>query len=94
MLNDQAVSRRNALKAVVTVCALPGLSMLAWNRSEAQQKPSKEAVNYQDTPSDGNRCDGCVHFLPGAESGQPGTCKVVAGEINPAGWCMLFAARP
>lgn len=29
-------------------------------------------------------CQGCIHFM------EPGTCEIVAGEIDPEGICSLF----
>nr|WP_242481694.1 high-potential iron-sulfur protein [Paracraurococcus ruber] len=42
---------------------------------------------YQDHPKDNQRCDGCLHFQP------PNACAIVSGNINPAGWCAVWAAK-
>ena len=48
-------------------------------------KKSKAAVNYTNRASMASqRCDACKHFL------RPGSCTLVEGAINPAGWCKLF----
>lgn len=52
-------------------------------------KIAKAAVQYQDTPRDGQVCRDCMHFLP-----DTGGCKLVAGPISPEGWCRLFVLPP
>jgi hypothetical protein len=54
----------------------------------------KTAVTYQEEPKDGHQCNGCKLYVEGASADAPGTCKSVAGEINPKGWCKLFVAKP
>jgi hypothetical protein len=54
----------------------------------------KTAVTYQDSPKDGHQCSGCKLFIPGPTADANGTCKSVAGEIHPNGWCKLFVAKP
>jgi hypothetical protein len=39
------------------------------------------------TPKDGNKCSLCVNWVA------PNSCKVVAGTINPNGWCVAFAPK-
>ena len=46
-------------------------------------------MKYQDQPNNGQRCDACLQFVPGAN----GTCKVVEGPISPGGWCIAFAKK-
>jgi hypothetical protein len=55
---------------------------------EAQQKAAKKLVKYQEMPKGSQECDRCLQFLP------PDGCKLVAGKINPKGWCQLFAPKP
>lgn len=38
-------------------------------------------------------CLGCQHFVPAAPD-TCGSCKVVKGPINPAGYCKSFVAKP
>jgi hypothetical protein len=45
-------------------------------------------VKYQEKPKGDLECDKCLHFEP------PASCKLVAGKINPKGWCLLFAPKP
>ena len=47
----------------------------------------KEDVRYQDQPKGNQRCSGCKNFVG------PGACRVVAGSVNPNGWCLLYQAN-
>lgn len=55
--------------------------------SRAQQKMSKEAVQYQDSPNGDEKCADCRFFIEG------GSCQLVEGEISPNGWCRLFQPK-
>lgn len=88
------VLRQLAL-AAGTAAALPLVGLLGSSRSfaaEASDKASKAAVKYQDHPEGTSFCANCANFTPGATRDAPGTCLVVAGEINPKGWCLAYAA--
>ena len=83
-----AVSRRGMLRNVgiaVTGVAILGATVTA-KRVEA--KPSQKLVGYQDTPKGDLRCDNCLQFEP------PSSCKVVEGNISPAGWCKVHVKKP
>ena len=51
------------------------------------QKLAKNLVQYQDKPKDGQECDKCVNWV------EPRQCKIVAGDINPKGWCVAYAPK-
>ena len=51
-------------------------------------KVSQASVQYQSGPKDGKTCADCIHFI--AESN---TCKLVEGDISPAGWCTIWAPK-
>ncbi len=55
--------------------------------AQAQTKIAQAQVQYQETPKDGNKCSTCVNFEP------PAACKIVAGTINPNGWCIAYAPK-
>jgi hypothetical protein len=55
-------------------------------------KSPQSAVQYQTTPKGTAKCSGCKFFLPGAP-GANGQCQVVAGDINPNGWCVVYSAK-
>lgn len=81
-------SRRGVLKAALVMGA--GGALLSAPASLAQQKASKEATNYQDTPKDGQKCSDCRFFIAPEGGAEMGACQVVAGEIHPNGWCTLY----
>ena len=82
-------SRRDALK--LGAAALAG-ACLARNAA-AQAKATKQAMQYQDQPKNGQTCDQCMHWVPGPDAKAQGTCKVVDGPISPKGWCAAFAKK-
>jgi len=81
--NGSQLSRRAIIQVGLLVLAT-GVSA----RAEAQQKIAANLVQYQQKPKGTQECDRCLHFVP------PDGCKVVAGKINPKGWCALFAPKP
>jgi hypothetical protein len=84
-----AVSRRTTLRAAISL-----MTFGAAGRALAQQAPApaqkidQKAVQYQTFPKNGQSCNKCVNFEP------PSSCKLVAGTISPAGWCLLFGPKP
>jgi hypothetical protein len=82
-------SRREALRTCAA--ALAG-ACLARNAA-AQAKASKQAMQYQDQPKNGQECDQCMHWIPGPRPDAQGACKVVDGPINPKGWCAAFVKK-
>lgn len=82
-LNAKGVSRRTVLLAAAG--AAPLLAMGAVGAQAAGLPQS--AVGYQTSPKDGKQCDGCNLFVA------PNSCKSVAGEINPNGWCKLWVKK-
>ena len=85
---SDSISRR----ALLTAAAAAATTLVVASPASAGAIP-KTAVTYQDSPKDGHECSGCKLFIPGASADAAGTCKSVAGEINPKGWCKLFAAK-
>jgi hypothetical protein len=47
----------------------------------------QKSVMYQQTPKNGQYSSICQQFIP------PSSCKVVEGEINPNGYCILFIKK-
>jgi hypothetical protein len=83
----ERISRRVVLTG--TALALGAVaSGVTTTHTRAQQKVSQADAKYQAQPKDGQQCDGCVQFQA------PNACKLVDGNIAPAGWCQLFAAKP
>lgn len=52
---------------------------------------SKGAVEYQSQPKDGQRCSGCLFYIPDKNGDGLGACSVVAGYIEPAAWCASYS---
>jgi hypothetical protein len=93
---DEKLSRRSVLKGVALVVGIAAVPAMLHTRAAAAQaaKASKEAMKYQDHPNGDKRCDTCVQFIAGKTPDAMGTCKVVAGEISPSGYCIAWAPKP
>ena len=76
------MSRRVVLQAGVFAVAA-GLTGTA----APQSKIAQNLVQYQDKPKGDQECDKCLQFEA------PNSCKVVAGKIDPKGWCAAFAPK-
>lgn len=87
------LSRRSALKRFALLGGMAALPTLAVSRSAFAAKASQQAMQYQETPKNGEDCAACMHFIPPKSGGKMGTCKVVAGDISPKGWCIAFAPK-
>jgi hypothetical protein len=56
--------------------------------AQAQEKIAQSQVQYQQKPNEnGQHCSVCVNFIA------PASCQIVAGKINPNGWCIAFAPK-
>jgi len=78
------------------IAASAGSLLLGLKSAQAAGAPiSKAAVGYRDIPYNGQVCAECVYFIfKPSENGVPESrCKMVAGVINPAGWCEIFAPK-
>jgi hypothetical protein len=81
-------SRRAALKKAAAIVAAAGMAGIASTRARAQSaKAAQSSVMYQDKPSSGHQCDGCVQWEA------PNACKIVDGTISPSGWCALWSPK-
>ncbi len=97
MGDNKLVSRRAALKTGLTVIA----GSLVATATSAQDidagKMAKSVVAYRYHPAaNGSHCAICANFLPAGSPGNPGTdarCKLVAGVIDPNGYCTAFAKK-
>jgi hypothetical protein len=52
---------------------------------------SKDAVNYQSEPSDGQQCSDCRFYIEDKNGDGMGACAIVAGTIDPEGYCVSYA---
>lgn len=88
MNEARQLSRRSLLRAAA--CAGVGLAAGAMTarRALAQQKASKQAMKYQDTPNGDKKCSECMQFEA------PASCKVVEGTISPNGYCIAWVKKP
>jgi hypothetical protein len=82
-------SRRTLLVGALTAAPLIAATGPALAAGTLPQSSAK----YQDTPKGANRCDTCVYYISGAKADTPGQCKIVAGQVSPHGWCVLFAPK-
>jgi hypothetical protein len=82
-------SRRSLLTAAAAAASM----LVVSTQADAAGVIPKTAVGYQNEPKDGHQCSLCKLFIPGADANAAGQCKSVAGEIQPNGWCKLFAAK-
>ena len=96
-------------KAIFLSVAVTALPELAYSDRKAA-KASKDAVHYQDNPTQGKMCGICKYFIPpGATSPgkgmmgagmsammncQNGSCQVVAGQISAMAYCILYTPIP
>jgi hypothetical protein len=81
MRRDDA-TRRQLLRAGLAVAG-----GIAATSAKAQDKIAQAQVQYQKTPKDGNKCNMCVNWEA------PNSCKIVAGTIDPNGWCIAYAPK-
>jgi hypothetical protein len=88
MSDSKRISRRTALKAGMTALAggLTTTAALANNPDAGKMAKSVVAYRYH-WNTDGSHCGICANFLP------PESCKLVAGKIDPNGYCTAFAAK-
>lgn len=80
-----AVSRRMFLRGSAAAIGAAGLAAITTKQAAA--KVPQQAVSYQDTANGGQACDGCRAFV------SPASCRIVAGNISPHGWCEMWAPK-
>ncbi len=72
------VTRRAVLAAGLGLATRPARA------DEPAPKLSQAEAQYQPTPKGMFSCGVCTFFI------KPHSCKIVAGDISPTGWCKLF----
>jgi hypothetical protein len=91
--NDADTTRRRILRAGLAVGAVAtGVARAADNPpagnpaagQPVQEKFAPEAVGYQPTPNDWQKCLFCTYFQA------PSTCAIVTGTVSSKGWCTRF----
>jgi hypothetical protein len=76
-------SRRKLIGAALKAISAGFLWRMA--PTQASEKMTRQQAEYQDKPNGIYSCALCTLFE------KPNTCKVVAGEVSPDGWCKAFA---
>jgi hypothetical protein len=88
MSDTKRISRRAALKTGMTALAGGLVTTAAFADDPDAGKMSKSVVQYKYHPrGDGAHCAICANFIA------PESCRVVAGKIDPNGYCMAFAKK-
>ena len=87
MSENSHTSRRAALKGALVALTGTAVAFATSARLAAQEKIAQAQVQYQNMPKDGAKCSLCVNWVA------PNACKIVAGTINPEGWCVAFAPK-
>ncbi len=85
--HEDGATRRGILRTGLTAVGGAVLAGTVALRARAQEKIAQAMVQYQKTPKDGHQCSTCVNFEA------PASCKIVAGTIDPAGWCIAYAPK-
>ena len=86
MQNRNGSSRRDVLRTGVLI-ATGAAGVAVATTARADEKIAQELVQYQNMPKDGQECDKCAQWI------DPNACKIVAGTINPKGYCVAFAPK-
>ncbi len=88
-------TRRRAIKqGSALLLTLASIPVAVLNQPAYAGTAAKSDFHYQDHPRDGKKCAQCSAYLAPAEGQRAdGECRIVAGAINPEGWCMAFSAR-
>lgn len=60
---------------------------------DPEKLQTKQALNYQSTPNDGEQCSDCRFYIPDKNGDGLGACTLVEGKIEPEGWCVSFATQ-
>jgi len=94
-MDKHLVCRRKMLKQTTAMLAsLVAIPIVTTPRPAFANAASKSDVHYQNHPHDGKKCWKCVEFLPSSQApNAEGTCRIVAGPIDPNGWCMAFTSK-
>lgn len=61
-------------------------------RSPAGVAP-QSAVQYRDSPVDGQQCSTCQFYIPDKNGDGRGACSIVEGTVAPEGYCTSYAPQ-
>ncbi len=89
MPNHNGTSRRDMLRTgMMIVAGATGAAAIGMSSARAEdEKIAQELVQYQNEPKDGQKCSMCAQWV------DPNACKIVAGKINPNGYCVAYAPK-
>jgi hypothetical protein len=87
------LSRKSVLINLLTLPLSATAVIVAAGAASADAKSPQNAVQYQDKPKGSAKCSGCKFYLPGKDAKAKGKCSVVAGDISPNGWCVVYSAK-
>ena len=89
MDKEESLSRGSLLRRLSAAPLVIGA--VAALQAEAQAKAPQLAVAYRNKPHGNKECDKCEYFMPNKPNLKAnGSCKRVAGSINPKGYCLLW----
>lgn len=92
-MRAESMDRRRLLAAGATGLAA-GVAV-AWSGAgrASTNATLRQALKYQDGPKGDQRCDNCLHWIPGPTPRDRGGCRIIPGDtaISPAGWCSAWA---
>ena len=91
-LNDH-LSRKSVLINLLTLPIAATAAVAMVGEASADSKSPKSAVQYQSKPKGAARCDNCKFWVPGKTAKAKGKCTVVAGDIDPSGWCVVYSKK-
>jgi len=82
----EKASRRTFLRRSTLWIAMAPVLVVAGTANA--NKADKSDFSYRDQPSaKGQLCGNCTAFMT------PNHCRIVDGEISPAGWCVAYSSR-
>ncbi len=87
------LSRKSVLINLLTLPLTATAVIASAGAASADAKSPQSAVQYQDKPKGSAKCSGCKFFKPGKDATAKGSCSVVAGDISPDGWCVVYSAK-
>ena len=81
------VSRRSLLRGATLAAGGAVFVAATMTAQRAEAKMGQTAAAYQSTPKDGQSCASCGLFEA------PSTCRLVDGQVSPAGYCRFFVKK-
>lgn len=87
MRESRQTTRRTAIRNGLALVTGAVGAFASSAEVRAQEKIAQAQVQYQAMPKDGAKCSTCVNWVA------PNACQIVAGTINPNGWCVAYAPK-